>query len=412
MERLDVRWNSPFPYTLAYNLYKKHILELNQIYWAYVPASNTIKKATQKALGNDEADPKTYFLIRDEDDRRVATSYSEWKVGYRKFENYTRLNMVMLISSCFETYLRTVVSQAFESKPGVIIMCPNSVDGAFLLKNRNGYGNGNSKDYQFTDQVDEVCRGDWAKRFLAFEKYFGALPHSVTEQTTALNEYRVLRNNVAHYLGRKKTDYTAPILFEPMDAIEVSHDRVIKYFKLVNDIAKVIDRYLKCNFIGSYDIMKYYYQQVSAGRYDMVQPGHRVRDLKRELGGVGLTGAQNDYYRNIVSFCELDTSSDVCRFSTKACINAINRGLEERNARLIRDERFIRFGRFHLNLFVKANQWRGNPEYCKINANNKDGLEYCYSMRLINQIIDEISQNPSGVIDGMINKVYNNAQPE
>ena len=40
----DVRWKSPLPYTLAFNLFKKHYTELNEIYWAFVPASNTIKK--------------------------------------------------------------------------------------------------------------------------------------------------------------------------------------------------------------------------------------------------------------------------------------------------------------------------------------------------------------------------------
>ena len=124
------RWQSPFPYTLAFNLFRQHITELNKVYWAFVPASNTIKKAAKKELATDDADPKTYFLIPDEDDRRVAPTFSEWKADFKSFENYTRLNMIMLISSCFETYLRTVVSLAFESKPGVIIMCPDSVDGA------------------------------------------------------------------------------------------------------------------------------------------------------------------------------------------------------------------------------------------------------------------------------------------
>ena len=169
--------------------------------------------ARKKALGNDDADPKTFFLICDEDDRRVAPTFGEWKADFSEFSSYSRLNMVMLLSSCLETYLRTVISNAFESKPGVIIMCPDSVDGVFLLKNKNGYGNSNDKNYQFSQEIDEICRGDWNKRFSAFEKYFGKLPVSITRKITDLNGLRIARNNIGHYLGRTRVDYSAPLLF-------------------------------------------------------------------------------------------------------------------------------------------------------------------------------------------------------
>lgn len=112
------RWESPFPYTLAYNLFKQHFTELNRVYWAFVPAKDTIKKAAKNALPNDDADPKSFFLVKDEDDKRIAPTYTEWKTAFGDFENYTRLNMLMLLSSCFETYLRTALALSFESKPG------------------------------------------------------------------------------------------------------------------------------------------------------------------------------------------------------------------------------------------------------------------------------------------------------
>lgn len=398
---MDERWNSPFPYTLAYNLYKKHITELNKIYWAYVPANNTIKKHAKVALEAENADPKTYFLIPDADDRRVATSYLAWKDDYRQFENYTRLNMIMLISSCFETYLRTIISQAFESKPGVIIMCPDSVDGASLLKNRPGYGNSNSKNYQFTDHIDEICRGEWGKRFGAFAKYFGTLPESILQKKNALNEYRVLRNNIAHYLGRNKPDYTAPIFFTPIDAIAVSHNRVIKYFKLVNEIARELDNYLKENYIGSYDIIKFYYQQIAAQKYNTAHPGERANDLRRDLDQAGFRGFDVNYFRNIVCFCELDAPTDICRYSGKACIRTINQKLAEKNTGLMRDGRSIYFSRRHLILFVKAHHWKNNPEYCNINPNNTGSVEYRYSQRLIDEVVNMISVAPTTVIDDL-----------
>ena len=109
------RWNSPFVHSIAFILFKKHFTELNKIYWAHVPAASTIEKKAFEALKSEDADPKKYFLIPDKDDRRIALTYSEWKTDYREFSNYTRLNMLMLLSSCLETYLRTVVSLSLES---------------------------------------------------------------------------------------------------------------------------------------------------------------------------------------------------------------------------------------------------------------------------------------------------------
>lgn len=57
----SVRWESQFPYTLAFNLFKQHIEEINRVYWAFVPTANTIKSFAKKNLVNDEANPKTFF---------------------------------------------------------------------------------------------------------------------------------------------------------------------------------------------------------------------------------------------------------------------------------------------------------------------------------------------------------------
>lgn len=44
------RWVSPLQHTIAYELFKKHFTEINKIYWAFVPASNTIESNAKKQL--------------------------------------------------------------------------------------------------------------------------------------------------------------------------------------------------------------------------------------------------------------------------------------------------------------------------------------------------------------------------
>lgn len=396
------RWNSPFPYTLAFNLFKKHFTELNQIYWSFVPAYNTIVSKAKKSLVTDEADPKTFFLIHDEDDRRIAPTFGEWKSSFNEFSNYTRLNMVMLLSSCFETYLRTVVSYAFESKPGVIIKCPDSVDGVFLLKSNPSYGNSNDKNYQFTDHIDNICHGEWTKRFLEFNKYFGKLPDTVLSKTQELDEFRILRNNIGHYFGRNKSDYSTPLLFKPISAIRVSHERVLKFFRLINFVAREIDNYLKENYIGSYEIVKLYIQFNSNGYFKDNKPGVKARQFQHLLGQEGLLFDKNsrkEFYRNLIDYCNLDNEDDCCRYNRNSCISEINRQLKANHIQLFHNNQKERFRKYHFNLFVNSYGWKVNSEYCQINSANTEQIEYRYSMKLINEIVSQICASPDTIID-------------
>ncbi len=392
---IDVRWKSPFPHTLAFNLFKKHITELNEVYWSFVPASNTIIDHAKKALQTDDADPLKFFLVHDEDDKRMAKTYKAWKANFREFENYTRLNMVMLISSCFETYLRTSVSIAFESKPGVIIMCADAVDGAFLLKRKPEYGNSIGKDYQFAEYVDNICHGTWDNRLSAFEKYFGVLPKSIISRKNELNELRTIRNNVGHYLGRTKNDYSAPLLFSPISATRISHKRILKYFKLVNDVAKQVDLFLKEQYIGSYDIIKCFYRYSKNGFFTDERPGMKAQKFRQLLGNEGFPPAGKEYYSNLINYCELDNPSALCRYSISVCVKEINRLLKQNGIMLIKetDGKKTSFKQSHFNFFAHLHKWKTDDQYCQKVIYGSQA-EYRYSSKAIKEIIEEIISNP------------------
>lgn len=383
----DERWNSPFPHTIAYYLFKKHFTELNQVYWSFVPAYNTILSEAKKNLNDDNADPKEYFLIRDEDDRRLPQTFSEWKISFKEFSNYTRLNMVMLLSSCFETYMRTVIANAFESKPGVIIMCPDSIDGVFLLKKGLHYGNSADKNYQFSEQINDICQGEWTKRFSMFEKYFGALPNDVLDKTGELDKLRVLRNNIGHFFGRTKDDYTAPAYIKPISAIRVSHDKLLCYFKLINDVVNQIDLYLKINYIGAYDIIKIYYRELSLGNISGNTPELKAGELKKIIGSQGLTVGGKDYYSNLISYCDAGSQNDVCIYGRKACIREINNRLLEEGIALSYNGQNIKFNKDLLSYFIKSHDLKNDAQYCQKNPANTKQNEYRYSQKLINFIV-------------------------
>ena len=79
---IDVRWTSPFEHTIPFSLFHKHFTEINDAYWAYVPAASTIEKRALEDLQNEAEDPRKYFLISDEDDRRVANTYRNGKLVF------------------------------------------------------------------------------------------------------------------------------------------------------------------------------------------------------------------------------------------------------------------------------------------------------------------------------------------
>lgn len=399
----NVRWKSPFPYTLAFNLFKQHIEEINRSYWAFVPTANTIKALAKKNLVNDDADPKSFFLIPDEEDRRIAPTYGEWKNDFSEYINYSRLNIIMMLSSCFETYLRTVVSLAFESKPGVIIDCKDAVDGAELLKKDITYGDVMDKSYRFTDAIDEVCRGEWNKRFSSFQKYFGVLPTELLALSKDLDELRLTRNNIGHYLGRKKNEYEAPIDFEPVETIKVAHNRILRYFKIIYLAAKLVDDYLQKNIIGSYDIIKRYFIAISRGEIIKDKINSDAYQLKKMVGHHDLKILGKSYYNELVTFCEtnyVECETD-CIFTRNRCVQEINRRLRDNSISLLLDGRNVPFDSISFKILLKRDNLYTDSKFSKRAIDNRHQIQYLHSSALIEYVTKKLELNAKTIMNDL-----------
>lgn len=397
----NVRWESPFPYSLAFNLFKQHFEEINRSYWAFVPVANTIKSLAKKNFTDDNADPKEFFLIPDEEDRRIASTYGEWKNDFSEYTNYSRLNIIMLLSSCFETYLRTVVSLSFESKPGVIINCKDAVDGAALLKKDIMYGDINDKSYRFSEVIEEICRGEWSNRFCAFQKYFGVLPQELLDLTKDLDELRVTRNNLGHYFGRKKNEYSAPIDFAPIETIRISHDRILKYFKLVYSAAKMIDWYLHKNIIGSYDVIKRYFYSLSNGVI-LTDPTHSFSyQLRKLMGSHELKTVGKKYYDELVTYCETNyvESETDCIFTRKRCVYEINRRLRESGVDLLYRGQVVPFDLLSFKILLIKDNLYGNENYSKRKIDNMHQIQYLHSSALIGYVTKKLESNSNSIME-------------
>ena len=335
--------------------------------------------------------------------RCIAPSYGEWKHNYSEYINYSRLNIVMLLSSCFETYLRTVVSLAFESKPGVIIDCKDAVDGAGLLKRDITYGEIANNAYRFRNEITEICKGDWNSRFIAFQKYFGNLPPIIIGYTSDLDDFRTTRNNVGHFIGRKKSDYEAPIIFEPIETIRVSHNRILKYFKLIYSTARAIDNYLKENYIGSYDIIKRYYIALSKGEIVRAEGTTGSYQLRKMLGSHDLKMVGKAYYDALIAYCETNyiESEFDCVFSKKRCVKEISRRLNEASITLKINGENAKFSSSIFKNLLKKDNLYTDPKYSRRTVDNTHQIQYLHSAALIDYMVKKIETNPYAVLDGL-----------
>ena len=398
----DERWISPFKNSLAYYLFMKHFTELNDVYWAHVPASDTIiKHMKQKSINNSATEFCKLFVVKDENEGRLASDNYTWLKDYKEFLNYTRLNMLMLLSSAFETYLRTIVSLAIESKPGTILGCSESIDGAFLLKKDIKYGTYNDNGYLFSNIIDDICIGEWSKRVEAYKKYFGSVPINLKHNIKKIDVLRKTRNEIGHYFGRKKNQYETPVLMAPKEVERVSHENFLKYLNTVYKTVKGIDEHLHKDYIGSYDIIKFYFQEIHIDSKD-ITPGTQAKNLQKHLGKKGLPSVGTEYYKNLLSYINLDDKDQICRFGQKICINEIKRTLYKKGIDIIVGGKKKKFNGFMFSLFQKEYNFKSNSEYCNKYTFGTD--VYLYSMKAIDLIVADISKDPTGVIDKLIQK--------
>lgn len=340
-------------------------------------------------------------MIPDEEDRRMAPTYGEWKIDFSEYVNYSRLNIIMLLSSCFETYLRTVVSLSFESKPGVIINCQDAVDGAALLKRDIMYGNMNDKAYRFGELIEEVCRGEWTNRFYAFQKYFGKLPSKLLDLAKDLDELRVTRNNLGHYFGRRKDEYSAPIDFEPIETIRISHERILKYFKLIYAAAKMIDDYLHKNIIGSYDIIKKYFYSLSNGEILTDPYNPDAYQLRKLLGRHDLTRVGKKYYDELVTYCETNyvESETDCIFTRKRCVKEINRRLKESGTELLYNGKVVPFDPLSFKILLIKDNLYDKDNYSERKIGNNRQVQYLHSRALIDYVTKKLESNSNAIME-------------
>lgn len=393
MTQKNARWKTTQNGSIPYILFSKHFTEINNAYWAYRPASSTIKHFAKNEMDQKDVLPLDYFLIEEEHERRLDPDYATWKEHYGLFEQYTRLNFLMLLSSCFETYYRSVLSLALESKPATILGLNDEIDGAFILKKDLSYGDFKSEAYRFKEIIENLCNGDWIRRAKLFEVYFKSFPSSV--DLRLLDEFRVKRNELGHFFGRSKAKYENPLQLAPIPVNSLSEKKLLSYFQMINETAQAIDNYLYNDYIGSYDIIKFYFQKIYRNpEGKSLDPNLQARKLRKELGAAGYRIVGTIFYVDLFSYIALDDQSDPCRFPKKSCIKEINELIDREKITFSSNTKGrVAVSGKDFTLYCKAHEIYQNELYCKKHNFGYDN--YFYSYKLIEEIFASVQKDPS-----------------
>jgi len=247
------RWISIRDNSWPFQVFKKHIKELNRMMWANGP----IKKYAYKKLKEDSAKwenkASDFFDFPVHDGREVFTDLKDWSNSYNHFLNWTNLNGLMAITSNFETYMSSVVSLAIESNPGVLYKSSKSIDGISLLKK-------GADKFPFEDEIlMSFTKGDWNSRSSAFSKYFDYVPTVISSNISKLEKIRKLRNKIGHAFGRDIENSRINEVKETLPMEKLTTANFIKIRKLIWECVNEIDRYLLDNHIGEFQIVKYFH---------------------------------------------------------------------------------------------------------------------------------------------------------
>lgn len=195
------RWNCWWNRTWAFRIFKKHHIQLNDLYWVNRSASNLAFRTIRNINPTDPA--SNVFSLSPSDISRINFNIGKWTTDYKEFMNWVRLSAAVSLCSYLEIYLQNVIILALESDPAILLGVSQAIDGVKLLKTRS--------KYSYLDYTVPIVKGTWGERINKYREYFGSVPTLLENSLNNLERLRQLRNGVGHTFGREVETYNSRI---------------------------------------------------------------------------------------------------------------------------------------------------------------------------------------------------------
>jgi len=268
------RWKHLLPHSWPYKVYKQYNEELSAYLWTSDSSHKYVNTQLVKNHVRDTDDAKTHFRLPLTVWNFVTVK--DWMKAYDEMQNWVRLNCVMSLSACLETYMASVISLAIESDPGVLLGTTHAIDGAMLLKHNQ------LQPDVYKNQMKKCVEGKWGERISAIRKLFGTCPSLLESNKNELEAMRLMRNKVGHAFGRDieaARDFTQ--IAKPAPD-RVSIDRLKKWMKCAFEVVGAIDTFLLDNHIGEYQSILAYHEHKSS--WNALTSTEKARAFKQLYG--------------------------------------------------------------------------------------------------------------------------------
>ena len=286
------RWVSIRENSWPYQVFKKHTQELNRIMWSNEASVKFVYDQLKSKGAKWDDKSSIHFSFPVKEGREAFSNLKDWSKSYNHFENWTNLNVLMAITSNFETYISSIISLSIESDPGLIYKSSKSFDGMSFVKS------GANKFPFETDIIASITKGDWNSRISAMDKYFSHVPKSFENNLSQLEKVRVLRNKVGHAFGRDIRESRINEVKETLPMEKLKTKKLVKIKKMVWQCVSELDRYLLDNHVGEFQILKYYHKIESELNGP---PDNKAMLFKKRIGRFGdLSGKR--YCRGLVGY--------------------------------------------------------------------------------------------------------------
>ena len=287
------RWQHVSSSSGPFKVYKKYYEELNLYYWSCYCGHKLTYKGLKKMGVDWNSDPNAVLPLPA--NNHSFDSMRKWSNSYNALQVWTRLQVLLSLTSILETFIDTIAYLAVESDPGVLINSSKSIDGLTLLKKKR-------VDSQIIkSRIMYLTKDTWDKRIAAFDTLFGGHPTELDIYKNDLEALRRKRNSVGHAFGRdieqsRKFEEIVPL---PIDGIREDH--LLHFFDITFQVAQAIDKFLLDEHIGEYQALFAYhvfYQKNKGKNWNNSEYALYFRRMYCQ----SQSSFGRDFFRELVSF--------------------------------------------------------------------------------------------------------------
>ena len=280
----------PFGTSLARQIAKQNLSNLNNVYWVG-ERSNKLIRNSFSAIVMPTPGPGVHGYFGQN---------AAWQEGVDEFCVWRRQHVLISVASLLEVYVKSAAVAAFSAHPELIDKSLQSVDAFTFLK----FPDRSPKRLSdlILERSDSFTVGVWSERFYRIQLIFGVLPESLLELEISLQSIQTIRNRIAHSYGTNGDLRRTP--WEPMRKIEVSPKQIELATKTASEAIRILDNSVFGPIIGGFEMVHEF--AIWAKKYKRSRtkrdPQNLESDFRDHIGGVYGRTPGREYNEAMISY--------------------------------------------------------------------------------------------------------------